>query len=122
MQTELVELRSFYAPPGLVLLATSDDEPVGCIALRALAPGEGELRRLYVSETIRSSGLGRRLVGQLLDMARSAGLHRLVLNTLPTMVHARALYADLGFTEVDPYVDDPTAGVHYLALDLGASA
>lgn len=122
MQTELVELRSFYGPPGLVLLACVDGEPVGCIALRALAPGVGEVRRLYVTDAVRSSGLGRRLVRQLLDVARSAGLRRLVLNTLPTMVHARALYADLGFTEVDPYVDDPTAGVHYLALDLGTSA
>lgn len=122
MQTELVELRSFYGPPGLVLLASVDGEPVGCIALRALGSGVGEVRRLFVGEVVRSSGLGRRLVRRLIDAARSAGMRRLVLNTLPTMVHARALYADLGFVETDPYVDDPTAGVHYLALDLGASA
>lgn len=114
-----MKLQSFYAPPGRIFIAT-DSRPLGCIALRSLEPGVGELRRLFVTSDARTSGLGRRLTVHALTHARGDGMTRVVLNTLPTMTNAIALYQSLGFKSIDPYVAEPTAGVLYFALDLTA--
>ena len=55
---------------------------------------------------------------QLIADAVEAGVEKLVLTTLPTMVHARALYLSLGFRGTAPYVEEPTEGVEYYELDL----
>jgi|CXWK01.1.fsa_nt_gi putative acetyltransferase len=119
MSTELVELRTFYgAPHRLYLAFNPDGDAVGVVGVRLLTPAAGEVRRLYVDSASRTGGLGRRLVEQLIADAVEAGLARLVLTTLPTMVHARALYLSLGFKETAPYVEEPTEGVEYYELDL----
>ena len=118
MATELVQLRTFYASPSAILLAfDGDGVAVGVVAL--LVTGSiGEIRRLYVVPGQRASGLGRQLTETLIGVARGLGLERLVLTTLPTMVHAQRLYESLGFITVEPYVDTPTDGVLYFALTL----
>ncbi|GEM_PF-2481727 len=59
----------------------------------------------------RGIGLGRRLAEQLVVHAHMASILRLVLNTLPTMVEAHALYAAMGFEPCTPYVDEALDGV-----------
>ncbi len=118
MTTELVQLRSLYTPPGFLLLAREDGEPVGCIGLRALDTSRGEIRRLFVRPGHRSGGLGRRLLDHASDLARDHGFHQLVLTTLPTMTAARALYDADGFEPIAPYTTDPIEGVQFLARDL----
>jgi len=119
MSTELVELRTFYgAPHRLYLAFNSDGDAVGVVGVRRLTPTTGEVRRLYVDSASRTGGLGRRLVEQLIADAVEAGLEKLVLTTLPTMVHARALYLSLGFRATAPYVEEPTEDVEYYELDL----
>lgn len=108
----------YAAPAGQLLLATEDDDAVGCIAMRPLGFGRGEMRRLYVRPRYRSMGAGRDLVRRLIDDARQLGYDQIMLNTLPSMVAARALYRHFGFVETGPYGDSPTAGVIYLALAL----
>jgi ribosomal protein S18 acetylase RimI-like enzyme len=71
-----------------------------------------------VTPDARTSGLGRRLVRRVLVYARDNGVERVVLNTLPTMTNAIALYQSLGFNPIDPYVTEPTVGVLYFGLDL----
>ncbi|HLN76876.1 MAG TPA: GNAT family N-acetyltransferase [Nocardioidaceae bacterium] len=118
MSAELVELRSFYAFPGFILLARQEGEPVGCVAVRSLAPSTGELRRLYVRPGRRSGGLGRRLLTTASDVATERGMGRLVLTTLLSMEVARSLYDSEGFHPIQPYVDDPLEGLQFLGRDL----
>ncbi len=61
------------------------------------------------------------MMQDLIARAASAGMHRLVLNTLPTMAHAVEMYHSIGFTPSDPYLDDPTEGVLFFELALPAS-
>ncbi|MBI1810116.1 MAG: GNAT family N-acetyltransferase [Gemmatimonadetes bacterium] len=110
----------YHAPAGRVLLAMAGGEPVGCIAMRPLADGDCEMKRLYVRPAGRGSQLGRRLVLAICGVAREAGHQRIRLDTLPTMTAARALYASLGFVPIAPYVFNPIPGTAFMERDLRA--
>ena len=120
---ELENLPGDYADPqGALLLAMVDGELAGCCALRPLMsvdyPNAGEMKRLYVRNTYRRLGLGRQLAEAILDAARVAGYHHVLLDTISEMESARALYKDLNFKEIPPYYHNPIAGAHYLKVDL----
>jgi ribosomal protein S18 acetylase RimI-like enzyme len=114
-----------YAPPaGALLLATVDDQPAGCVAMRPLPECDHtnacEMKRLFVRPSFRRYGLGRQLTQHLMDIAAQAGHSCMLLDTLDDMEAARSLYATLGFFEVPPYYFNPIPGAHYLKVVLGA--
>ena len=117
---ELKNLPGDYAPPdGRLLLATEDDQLAGCIALRKLAPGICEMKRLFVRPAHRGTGLGRVLVEKIIDEARKLGYTRMRLDTLPgRMDKAIALYQSIGFVENGPYCANPVEGAKFMELDL----
>lgn len=120
---ELASLPGEYSEPrGGLLLALVDGELAGCCGLRALDsvdyPNAAEMKRLYVRKAFRRFGLGRQLAEAMLDTARMAGYDSVLLDTLDDMESARALYAELGFTDIPPYYHNPVAGAHYLKVDL----
>lgn len=122
-EAELAGLPGDYgAPGGAFLLAMVDGEVAGCCALHALDsvdyPNAAEMKRLYVRKAFRRFGLGRQLADAVLDLARVAGYRCVLLDTLDDMESARALYADLGFSDIPPYYHNPIAGAHYLKVDL----
>ncbi len=118
-EDELRSLPGDYAPPrGTLLLALAGGEAAGCVAIRPLAENFCEMKRLYVRPEWRSTGLGKRLVEAALEDARRAG-HRFVrLDTLPSMIAARKLYASLGFLSIAPYYKSAVPGTAFLQLEL----
>ena len=118
-ERELAELPGAYAPPeGRLLLALVGDEPAGCVALRPLADGGCELKRLYVRPAHRGLGLGRLLTTTVLDTAVELGYTRVLLDTLPSMTEAQALYRSLGFRPIDAYTVNPVPGATFMAIEL----
>jgi len=116
---ELDHLPDEYGPPeGAFLLAEENGAGVACVGLRRFAEGVGEIKRLYVVPAARGRGLARELAVRIVDVARELGYARLVLDTLPSMVEAHALYASLGFSATEPYRFNPVPGTAYLALEL----
>ena len=109
---ELEALPGNYAPPGGALLIARDDKgaAAGCVALRRLDSTTGEMKRMYVRDAYRGSGLGRRLALAIIDEAKKRNYGRVVLDTLPKLAPAIALYRDLGFRETGPYLASPTPG------------
>ncbi len=79
-----------------------------------------ELQRVAVAPAYRRRGLARALVADVVSMAAEAAAERLLLEVAESNTGARALYASLGFAEIDRreryYRDGATAVV--LELDL----
>ena len=94
------------------------DEAAGCVAVRRLNPETAEMKRLYVRSAHRGKGLGRALAEAAIAAARAAGCGRIVLDTLPKMREAQALYRALRFKEIPPYLEHPTPGALCFELKL----
>lgn len=108
---ELEALPGAYAlPGGALLIARDGDAAAGCVALRRIDTGTGEMKRMYVRERFRGTGLGRNLAIAVIEEARKRDYARIVLDTLPKLTTAIALYRDLGFRECAPYLPAPTPG------------
>jgi putative acetyltransferase len=95
---------------------------IACVGVRRVSAEVCEMKRLYVRQDARGSGLGRRLAVAAIAAARTRGYRTMVLDTLARMVTARSLYSSLGFRESGPYYANPLPDVVYMALSLESSA
>jgi GNAT superfamily N-acetyltransferase len=118
-ERELAELPGEYGPPaGRLLLAVDGGAAAGCVALRRLQGDAQEMKRLYVRPPYRGRGLGRQLAEAAVGAARATGGGTLLLDTLPKMAPAIALYGALGFVSRGPYAALPTPGALFFELRL----
>ena len=116
---ELESLPGIYGPPGgELLLAKRGDHVLGCIALKALAPGVAEIKRLFVRPKARKGGVGKALVEAALITANKLGYREVKLDTLPEMTAAIALYTGFGFAPIPPYGSHPYPGLVTLGKHL----
>lgn len=94
---------------GRIFMAIDErGEPVGCVALQAMADGGYEVAKMTVSETLRGSGLGRQLMQRCIDAGRALGAPRLYLETNSSLGPALGLYRAMGFRDLAP-ADTPYA-------------
>jgi GNAT superfamily N-acetyltransferase len=108
----------YAAPRGAFILAREEGEYLACIGLREFSEEIGEIKRLYVTPAARGRGLGRVLVERIIAAAREIGYRSLLLDTLPFMKEAQALYSSLGFQPTTAYRFNPIEGSAFLRLDL----
>jgi GNAT superfamily N-acetyltransferase/DNA-binding HxlR family transcriptional regulator len=100
---------SLVAPLGTFLVAMSDGLPLGCVCVVGDGSGVGEIKRLWVAPAARGLGLGRRLMEQAEDTARTLGVHTLRLDTNEALTEARTLYERSGWVEIPRYNENPYA-------------
>lgn len=118
-EKELQTLHQVYCPPkGCIILAKQNDTVVGCVALKPIAEGVCEMKRLYVRPEARGEGVGRKLVEELIIFAQKSTYIAMKLDTVSKLKEAIALYRSLGFTETAPYVYNPLSDVLYFELKL----
>jgi GNAT superfamily N-acetyltransferase len=118
-EAELAGLPGKYTPPdGELFLAYRGGRTAGCIALRPFSGSTGEVKRLWVRDDARGTGLGKKLAIMIVDTARERGYRRLYLDTLATMKPAMHLYTSLGFRPIPAYYDNPHPEARYFAMDL----
>lgn len=94
--------------PGLRFWSAYDGgELVGCAALKALDDDHAELKSMRTAPHRVREGIAGRLLGFVLDEARTAGFGRVSLETgsQDFFAPARALYARHGFAECGPFAD-----------------
>jgi GNAT superfamily N-acetyltransferase len=96
----------YLSPPGgLFLVARADQTVVGCVALRLLPGGLGEVMRVFVEPAARNRGVGTLLMRAVEDAARGHGLTRVRLDTRTELTEARRLYARHGYQPAAPFND-----------------
>jgi DNA-binding MarR family transcriptional regulator/GNAT superfamily N-acetyltransferase len=82
-------------------IAERDGEIVGSIFLVKGDGGEGKLRLLLTEPSARGSGLGKRLVRECVEFARTVGYGGVTLWTQSILSAARGVYAGAGFRLVE---------------------
>jgi putative acetyltransferase len=124
-EAELPHFPGRYSPPaGDLLVAQSDvGGALGCICLQPLeVPGTCEVKRLYVRPEARGKGLGRALATSAIERASTLGYREMMLDTLPWMTSAIAIYRSLGFAPISPYWNNLVPGIIYFGKPLRGSA
>jgi GNAT superfamily N-acetyltransferase len=96
-------------PGGLLLVAYLREEPIGCGAIKFHENAPGEIKRMWVAPRARGLGLGRRLLLNLEQCARDAGVTILHLETNRTLIEAVEMYRHSRYQEVEAFNDEPYA-------------
>lgn len=89
------------ADAGRLWMAESSGAPVGTVALTDEGAGVAQLRWFLVAPTARGTGLGRRLLDDLLGHARQRGFRLVRLWTVSGLPAAAHLYQGAGFRNVE---------------------
>jgi ribosomal protein S18 acetylase RimI-like enzyme len=85
---------------GAVWVIDGDPALAGSLGLTDLGEGVGQVRWFVLAPELRGRGLGRSLVGELVDEAREAGIGRVVLETFSALTAAAHIYRGVGFRVV----------------------
>lgn len=88
---------------GRLYVAEVDGEAVGVGGLKLLSDTVGEIKRMFVRPTARGLGVGRAIVQQLVDDARTMGCATIYLESASFMHDAHALYRSVGFVPSGSY-------------------
>ena len=96
-------------PSGLLVIARLRRLPIGCGALKFHQGRPGELKRMWITPSVRGLGAGRRLLDELERHARGRGVAVLRLETNRALSEAIALYRRSGYAEVDAFNAEPYA-------------
>ncbi len=108
-QSISAEPEELTPPNGIFVVARLDGLAVGCGALKVKDNNIGEIKRMWVSKTVRGLGVGRRILETLEQQAAELGVDILRLETNRTLKEAQALYRANGFVEVKPFNDETYA-------------
>jgi DNA-binding MarR family transcriptional regulator len=96
-------------PNGAFVVAYLRGEAIGCGAVKHHPGGVTDIKRMWIAESARGLGLGRRVLERLERLAREHGSSEARLETSDVLPEAIALYRSAGYLEVPPFNDEPFA-------------
>lgn len=103
---ELSRLPGSYDGAGGAFWVAVDEagRVIGTCGVFPVAPGDMELRKMYLHPETRGTGLGKRLLEESIAWCRASGAGRIVLDTTEQMTRAIAFYEANGFVRDDAQV------------------
>lgn len=104
-------------PAGAFVVAYLNGDAIGCGAVKHKPGGPSDIKRMWVAESARGLGIGRRLLTTLEGLVRGSGAQMARLETNAALVEAIALYRSAGYAEVPAFNDEPFAH-HWFAKPL----
>jgi DNA-binding MarR family transcriptional regulator/predicted GNAT family acetyltransferase len=96
-------------PNGAFVVAYLRGEAIGCGAVKHRPGNVTDVKRMWIAESARGLGLGRRLLEHLEQLAREHGSYEAHLETSDVLSEAISLYRSAGYTEVPPFNNEPFA-------------
>ncbi|WP_181409772.1 GNAT family N-acetyltransferase [Martelella alba] len=100
-----VDLHALMQDDISFVVARLDGRAAGCGAIKWLADGTAELKRIFVAEDARGRGLGGRIMDFLETLARDRNVRHLFLETGPLNTEAVQMYRTRGFSQCGPFAD-----------------
>jgi GNAT superfamily N-acetyltransferase len=117
LEEELKGLAQKYGQPaGRTMLVVVEGGVVAGGAYRRLSDTVCELKRLYVMDGARGSGLGRKLSDALIGAAIADGYATMQLDTGNRLTEAISMYGAMGFKHIQPYQEYPARLMPYLVF------
>ena len=108
LEEELTGLAKKYGQPtGRTILVRGEGGVVAGGAYRRLTDTVCELKRLFVTNSARGSGLGRKLSDALISAAIADGYSTMQLDTGNRLTEAISMYKSMGFEHIKPYQEYP---------------
>jgi putative acetyltransferase len=122
-QVFALDLSKLKAPDITVWTAWSQEDLLGCGALKELSPAHGEVKSMRTPAAARRQGAGRAILQHIISVARNRNYETLSLETgsHPAFSAAHDLYRHHGFVTSGPfgsYLPDP----HSVFMQLKLSA
>jgi putative acetyltransferase len=118
-EEELKQLKSMYsAPVGGIILCRERSGFTGCVAIRKITDDIAELKRMYVQPAQQHKGIGKKLLGEAVLLAKKYNYTCIRLDTLSNMTPAIHLYKSQGFYEIPAYYHNPIATAVYFEKQL----
>jgi GNAT superfamily N-acetyltransferase len=100
-------------PSGVLLLGRVDGEPAALGGVRHLDSEIAEVKSMYVAPAFRGSGLGRRILARLDQIALEHGCRAVRLDTSDYLIPAVGLYRSAGYRQVPAYNENPKADLWF---------
>jgi ribosomal protein S18 acetylase RimI-like enzyme len=104
----------YKEPGGAFFIAKENNEIIGCIGMKKLENNICEMKRLFVKDTYKGNGIGKKLVKIIINEAKLKHYEKMRLDTLDTMKKALKIYYKNNFYKIEPYYNNPGDGVVYL--------
>lgn len=120
-ENELEQINIQYSNPSgglFIIIDNETGESIGCIGIRRFENKIAELKRMYVKDSHRNKGLGKKLLHNAIKLAKELRYEKIYLDTLDSMKTAIALYKSNGFREIESYRYNPIITVKYFELQL----
>jgi len=119
-EDELEHLPQMYGHPAgkAYLLKDDSNRYFGCVAVRNLEQGIGEIKRMYLKPEWRGRGFGKVLMDISLQAARELRYKKVRLDTLDTMHAAIAVYKKAGFYEIPKYRENPFGNAVFMEREV----
>lgn len=86
-----------------VVVAYENGKPVGCGAIKKLAPDSMEVKRMYTLPECRGKGIASQILAELEKWAAELGYQKCLLETGKKQPEAIALYKKSGYQQIENY-------------------
>ena len=87
-------------PLGGILIGSVDKCDAGCVMYHEAEPGIAEFKRMFVSESGRGHGLGRRMLQDMFKQMIADGYQKVFFSSATFLTQARAMYESVGCVAV----------------------
>ncbi|MGE5654486.1 MAG: arsinothricin resistance N-acetyltransferase ArsN1 family A [Bacillota bacterium] len=96
-----------HGPREPIIVACDEDRVVGFASLSLFSPracyAHVSSLSIYMARSHRGRGIGKELLGALVELGRAAGYRKIILNAFDFNEAAMALYRSFGFRHVGTY-------------------
>ena len=100
----------------LWIAVDENDNIVGTIALKRHSKTEAEIKKLYVREDYRGTGLSKELYGKVMETSINNEVKRIFLGTYDKLERAVNFYLKRGFTQVEMSKNNKEDNAMYFEL------